>query len=282
VGRVKDLEGKVAVVTGAAGGIGRALARLCAEEGMKVVLADVEPAALTAAEVEARNGGAEVLGVLTDVSNPDDVERLARSTLDRFGAVHVLFNNAGVAMIGPALWETTVLDWNWILGVNLWGLIHGLRIFVPIMIEQAAECHIVNTASAAGLLATPGMGAYDATKAALIALSEALRQELALRQASIGVSVLCPGFVRTGIVDAARNRPTDLRNESWVETERRERHADELETLRRAVEDGMAPEKVAASAFRAIRNDRLHVFTDPRVREAWELRVRDILRGSDS
>lgn len=278
---MKQLADKVAVITGAASGIGRALSRRCATEGMKIVLADVEPAALTAAEVEARDEGARVLGVLTDVSRQKDVERLAERTLSRFGAVHVLFNNAGVGMIGPPLWESTLADWNWILGVNLWGLVHGLRVFVPIMLEQGTECQIVNTASAAGLTPQPGFGIYSTSKAAMIVLSETLQHELTLARAPIRVSVVCPGFVRTRMADAARNRPAELQNESWVESDRRAKYAGVREEYRRATEAGMPPEEVADQILSAIRQGRLHLFTHPEVRSALTLRVSNVLRSID-
>jgi len=276
---VKQLVGKIAVVTGAASGIGHALARRCVAEGMKVVLADIEAAALTAVEVRARDEGAAVLGVLTDVSNPKDLERLASKTLSRFGAVHLLFNNAGVGMIGPRAWECTLQDWNWILGVNLWGLIHGLRVFVPIMIEQATECHIVNIASAAGFVAPPGMGVYNASKAAVIALSETLQHELALVQLPIRVSVVCPGLVKTDIVDAARNRPAGLQNEPWVDMERREKHAAAEDELRQGAAAGIAADEVADQVMAAIGGGQYHVFTHPWIREVLERRVRNVIQG---
>jgi NAD(P)-dependent dehydrogenase (short-subunit alcohol dehydrogenase family) len=245
------------------------------------VLADVEPAALTAIEVEARGAGAPVLGVLTDVANLKDVERLAERTLAKFGAVHLLFNNAGVGTIGPSLWECTQADWNWILGVNLWGLIHGLRVFVPIMIEQSTECHIVNTASAAGLLSTPGMGICSASKAAVIAISETLQHELTQKGAAIRVSVVCPGSVQTRMVDASRTRPAPLRNESWVESERQTTHGEAQRKLRRATEAGMSPDELADQVLRAVVAEQLYVFTHPWVKTALELRVRSILHGTD-
>jgi NAD(P)-dependent dehydrogenase (short-subunit alcohol dehydrogenase family) len=278
---VQQLQGKVAVITGAASGIGRALSRRCAAEGMQVILADIEPAALTAVEVELRDAGASVLGVLTDVSKHEEVARLAARTLSRFGGVHLLFNNAGVGLIGPTLWETTLEDWYWILGVNLWGVVHGMRVFVPIMLEQGSECHIVNIASAAGLVPPPGTGIYNSSKAAVVALSETLQHELDLAGAPIRVSVVCPGFVRTRMVEAARNRPAGLRNESWVDSERRAKYGALEEEWRRATEAGMAAEQVADRILAAIRRKQLHVFTHPEVKSALALRSSNILRGVD-
>jgi NAD(P)-dependent dehydrogenase (short-subunit alcohol dehydrogenase family) len=277
--QLRDLEGKIAVITGAASGIGHALTRRCIAEGMKVVLADIEAAALTAVEVEAREAGASVLGVLTDVSNPKHLERLADRTLSSYGAVHLLFNNAGVGMIGPRVWEGTIEDWTWILGVNLWGVIHGLRAFVPIMIEQGTECHIVNTASAAGLVLPPGMGVYNASKAAVIALSETLQHELIRERLPLRVSVVCPGMVQTRLVDAERNRPSALKNDPCVEAERRSRCAAGEEELRKAAEQGLPAQSVAVEILTAVRESRLHVFTHSWVKETFEQRVDNLLRG---
>src|SRR3990172_1689938 len=185
---MKEFRDRVAVVTGAASGIGRALADRFGAEGMKVVLADVEEAALRQAEAELREKGVDVLGVRTDVSKPEELEKLAQQTLDAFGAVHVVCNNAGVAGAWGPTWANTLDDWNWIMGVNLWGVIHGVRTFVPIMLEQGDEGHVVNTASLAGLM--PGRGIYGVTKQAVVALSESLYNDLKVADAKIGVSVL--------------------------------------------------------------------------------------------
>jgi len=214
---VKEFKDKVAVITGAASGIGRGIARRCAQEGMKVVLADIEEKALTQTAREMKAGGASVLAVLTDVSKASDVEVLGQKTLDAFGAVHLLCNNAGVGT-GATIWESTLADWEWVIGVNLWGVIHGIRVFVPIMLEQDTECHIVNTASVLGLISSPYMGTYKVTKHGIVTLSETLYQELALRGAKIRVSVLCPMWVNTQLMEAERNRPAELRNDPAEET----------------------------------------------------------------
>ena len=165
---------RVAVITGAASGIGRGLARRCAQEGMQVVLADIEQAALAETEAELRALGASAIGVVTDVSNAGEVEALARKSLDAFGAIHLLFNNAGVGVV-RSVWESTLTDWEWVLGVNLWGVIHGVRVCVPIMLQQDTECHIVNTASIAGLVVGPGSSStYTVSKHGVVALSETL------------------------------------------------------------------------------------------------------------
>ena len=211
---MKEFKGKVAVITGAASGIGRGIAERCAQESMKVVLADVEKNALAQTAAEMHATGATVLAVLTDVSKASDVEVLAQKTLDAFGAIHVVCNNAGVDAIGSS-WESMLNDWQWVMGVNLWGVIHGVRVFVPIMLAQDTEGHIVNTASIAGLLPYhPLSASYHVTKHGVVALSEQLYHELAQRGAKVKVSVLCPGGVSTRIMDAERNRPTALQHAS--------------------------------------------------------------------
>src|SRR4051812_40433940 len=177
---MKDFKSRVAVITGAASGIGRALAERCASAGMKVVLADVEPGALAEAEASLRAGGGTTLAVRTDVSQAKDVEALAQQTLKAFGAVHLLCNNAGVATSGLA-WESSLPDWEWVLGVNLWGVIHGVRSFVPIFLAQGTECHIVNTASMSGLVSFPRCSLYGVTKHGVVTLSETLHHDLAER-----------------------------------------------------------------------------------------------------
>jgi NAD(P)-dependent dehydrogenase (short-subunit alcohol dehydrogenase family) len=196
---VDDFGGKTAVVTGAAGGIGYALCEAFAGEGMRVVMADVAPDRLdeAARKLEAAAGG-EVLAVPTDVTRWDDAERLAAAATERFGAVHVLCNNAGVQQDGYA-WEFTLEEWEWILGVNLWGTVHGIKAFLPGMIERGESGHVVNTASLGGLVTFPRISMYTAAKAAVIGFSEGLHNDLRERGAPIGVSVLCPGPVMSGL-----------------------------------------------------------------------------------
>ena len=256
---MRNFQGKVAVVTGAASGIGFGLAQRAAAEGMRVVLADIERTALAAAESELRQGGADVLAVATDVANAASVQALHDRALAHFGKVHLLCNNAGVGLGGPT-WELTLDDWNWILGVNLWGVIHGVRTFVPGMLAHGEEAHVVNTASMAGLLAGPYMSAYTATKHAVVGLTESLHHELGLVGGRVGVSVLCPGWVNTRIADADRNRPADL-SRTVDHSTRPERAA--MEAMgRAALASGMAPTAVADIVFAAIRERRFWIFTD--------------------
>ena len=271
---MQNLRGKVAVITGAASGIGRALADRCAQEGMNVVLAGINRANLAQVEDELKATGAAVLSVPTDVSKAADIEALARRTLDAFGGVHLLFNNAGVGGLGTTVWESTVADWEWVIGVNLWGVIHGIRVFVPIMLEQDTECHIVNTASILGLVSGPGSGVYKVTKHGVVSLSETLAGELAGRGAKIGVSVLCPGWVNTRIVDSARNRPAELRNPIAPASPEVEAA---VHARREAARAGMSPRLVADHVFQAVRTRQFYVLTHPDQNPLIQKRMDDIL-----
>jgi NAD(P)-dependent dehydrogenase (short-subunit alcohol dehydrogenase family) len=259
---MQDFEGKVAVVTGGASGIGLALARRFAREGMRVVVADVERAALdeaTAALADA-SGADNVLGVPTDVRDDDAVDALAVATFERFGTAHVLCNNAGVG-VGGLSWTVPPDRWRWAVDVNLLGVARGIRAFVPRMIEQG-EGHVVNTASAAGILTGPAMAPYFATKHAVVALSESLHFDLELTGASVGVSVLCPEWVRTNIADTERNRPSDV---APVESGPVPGVDVDPEMMRALIQGliagGMDPDDVAAQVVDAIRSGRFWILT---------------------
>ncbi|MGA9723493.1 MAG: SDR family NAD(P)-dependent oxidoreductase [Candidatus Binatus sp.] len=214
---MEDLKGKTAVVTGAASGIGKALAAKCCVEGMNVVLADVEEATLAKTRAELEQGGRKVISVVTDVSQPSALDELARRTLDAFGGVELLFNNAGVGA-GSTVWQSTLEDWTWVMGVNLWGVIHGIRTFVPIMLKQNRPAHIVNTASIAGLMRGHNSAPYAVTKHAVVALTEHLALEFARTRAPIKTSALCPSWVKTRIKESGRNRPASLLNKTERES----------------------------------------------------------------
>ncbi|WP_409175904.1 SDR family NAD(P)-dependent oxidoreductase [Brevibacillus fortis] len=272
---MNQFENKVAVITGAASGIGRALATRCAEEQMKVVLADVEVAALQRVEQELKAAGATVLAVVTDVSKEKDIQTLAQKTLDSFGAVHLLFNNAGVGA-GSTIWQSTLADWQWVMNVNLWGAIHATQIFIPMMLKQGTECHIVNTASLAGLESGPGNSIYRVSKHALVSLSETLYHELKMIQSKIGVSVLCPGFVQTQICDANRNRPAEYSKPGdIVEPSPMTTAIDQF--IRSGVEQGISPKEVADHTFLAIKSNRFYILPDPSYKETVRQRMEDIL-----
>ncbi|MCD6040613.1 MAG: putative oxidoreductase [Burkholderiales bacterium] len=264
---MKSLKGKVAAVTGAASGLGRAMALAFADEGMDVALADVED--LSAVEGEIRAKGVCAFSARVDVSKAADVEAFARGTLTELKGVHVVCNNAGVSPLG-AVWESSLADWQWILGVNLWGVIHGVRAFTPHLLAQD-EGHIVNTASVAGLISPPGMGAYNVTKHAVVALSETLHHDLRERGSKIGVSVLCPAYVPTGIAESERNRPPELKNPVEQPSARHE-------MLKKAVASGkLSAGDVARAVVAAVREERFYVLTHPRIKGAIQARMEDIL-----
>ena len=272
---MKDLKGKVAVVTGGASGIGRAMAERFAAEGMKVVLADIEEGALAAAEGEMKAKGATVASKRTDVSRGEDVEALAGFTIDTFGAVHVMCNNAGVG-VGGVTWQQTVKDWEWVLGVNLWGVIHGIRAFVPIMLQQGDECHVVNTASRAGLATRPWLAMYSASKHAVVALSESLYHELSLTGSKVKVSVLCPAVVNTRIGESERNRPETLRDAAGAGVPVQQAQAME-QAFRALLATGQPPEEVAAAVVEAIRGERFYIIPHEETKAWVATRLNDII-----
>ena len=263
---MEDFEGKVAVVTGAASGMGRAFAERFAEEGMKVVLSDVEEPALDAAVAELRQRELEVIGVVANVSDAAQVEALAEATLEAYGGVHVVCNNAGVAGDldfvrdrGVPLWEQSPRLWNWTFGVNVDGVLHGIRTFVPIMLAQDEPGHLVNTASMAGLLGGSAAGIYGATKHAVVRISEALYFQLRERDAKVNASVLCPGIINTRIFSSGRNRPDDL----WGEGE--QPSSDEVDSRIAEgdafFEHGLPPAQVAEQVLGAIRDEQFWILT---------------------
>jgi NAD(P)-dependent dehydrogenase (short-subunit alcohol dehydrogenase family) len=270
--RMEDLQGKVAVVTGGASGIGKAVAAKAAAEGMKVVIADIEEGALKDAERDLAAGGADVLAVVTDVAEAASVRELRDRAVDRFGTVHLVHNNAGIGLGGP-IWEVPESDWRWILGVNLWGVVHGVATFVPLFVEQG-EGHVVNTASIAGLATAPFLGPYNATKQAVVAISETLYKDLqAAGVTGVGVSVLCPGFVQTRIAESDRNRP------AWA-PERDLEGATEMRGAIQALVDGGIPTAtVADRVLDAVRTNTFYILTHPELDQAVRTRCEDILEG---
>lgn len=250
-----DLSGKVAVVTGGASGIGFGLAEAFAAEGMKIVLADIEAAALAEAAEKLRAAGADVHDVVTDVSVEDQVIDLATSTYGHFGTAHVVCNNAGVGGGAGLMWEIPQSGWDWAFGVNFWGVLHGIRAFVPRLVEQG-EGHIINTASIAGLKALPFMSPYTATKHAVVGISEALAFELALSGSSVKVAVLCPGFIRTRLMDSDRNWPADLGEPQRAED------SPMSEVIRALLDAGKEPSYLAQRVVSAVKTDRFFILSD--------------------
>ncbi len=260
---MQELKGKVAVITGGASGIGKAMAARFATEGMKVVLADIDEAGLRAVEAELAEGGTEVLTVTADTSLEPEVHALAAATIDRFGAAHVLCNNAGVVGKGDP-WRGSFSAWEWVVGINLYGVIHGIRAFLPIM-EDQGEGHIVNTASMAGLVALPGAAAYNVTKTGVVALSEGLFLELKAGGSPVGVSALCPGFVRTNLVEG--QKWSDRLGDEPAQTQSPIGQMVE-DMLRQGVVDGIDASIVADHVVNAIREERFWILTHPEMRHA--------------
>ena len=274
----ENFAGKTAVLTGAGSGFGLECARIGARLGMNLVLVDVQQDALDAAAAEMCAAGAQVLAQRVDVSDAAQMEQLGAAVLERFGAPHLVFNNAGVGA-GGLVWENSVKDWEWVLGVNLMGVVHGVRVFTPMMLAAAKKDpawrgHIVNTASMAGLLAAPNMGIYNVSKHAVVSLSETLYQDLALVTDQISASVLCPFFVPTGIMHSERNRPAALAAAQPTKSQLIGQAMSE-----RAVGSGrVTAAMVAQLVFDAVREQRFYIYSHPRALGSVQSRMEDLLQ----
>jgi NAD(P)-dependent dehydrogenase (short-subunit alcohol dehydrogenase family) len=276
---ITDFKNKTAVLTGAGSGFGLECARIGAKLGMNLVLADVQQDALDAAAAEVRAAGAEVLAMKVDVSQASQVEALGQAVLERFGAPHLVFNNAGVASVG-LIWENTAADWDWVLGVNLMGVIHGVRVFTPMMLAAAKadasyQGHIVNTASMAGLLNPPNMGVYNTSKHAVVSLSETLYQDLALVTDQVGASVLCPYFVPTGISQSHRNRPVQHLAAKPTQSQLIGQAMSD-----KAVGSGkVTAAEVSQKMFDAVAAGQFYIYSHPQMLAAVQTRLEDVLLG---
>ena len=275
---MQHLRDKVAVITGAAGALGMALAARFAGEGMRLALADVDAAALAAAEKQLKTAGAQVVSLPVDVSQLAEVKALAKLTLAAWGAAHIVCNNAGVAPLGP-VWEATSADWDWVLGVNLRGVINGVQVFTPLLLAQN-EGHIVNTASVAGLVSPPGMGAYAVSKHAVVALSECLYHDLLQTKTAVRCSVLCPAYFPSGIADSERNRPVRLQDGDKKDSGKSLARQAQEAGLRRAVQSGkMSADDIARATLQAVIEERFWILTHPKILGAVRMRMEDVLAG---
>ena len=253
---MQDLEGKVAVITGGASGLGLAMARRFGAAGMKVVIGDIETGALADAEASLHTAGVEAIGRRSDVAQSSDLEALADAAYERFGAVHILANNAGVGGSPGAMWELSEADWRWVIDVDLWSVIHGVRAFVPRMISSGEEGHVINTASVAGLITGAVGGPYTVAKFGVVALSEQLYFELGRAEHPIGVSVLCPGFVNTRIYDSGRNRQESYGQHGNEQSPEREELREALEAMRETM---IQPETIGDRVFDAVVENQLYI-----------------------
>ncbi len=273
---MNNLKGKVAVVTGGASGLGRAMALHFAREGMHVAIADIEQDKIDAVVAELKALGVKAIGAKTDVSKGEEVDALAKRVVSDLGGVHVVCNNAGVSPLGLA-WENTLADWQWMIGVNLWGVIHGVRAFTPLLLAQG-EGHIVNTASVAGLINPPNSAMYNVTKHAVVALTETLHHDLKEKKSNVGCSVLCPAYVPTGIADSERNRPATLANPASVQKSPEQLAKEAM--LQKAVRSGkLSADDIGAAVLAAVKEDRFYILTHPRIKGAIQARMEDILEG---
>lgn len=276
---ISDFKGKTAVLTGAGSGFGLECARIGAQLGMKLVLVDVQQDALDTARAELQARGAQVLSRRVDVASAEQMDALGQAVFERFGAPHFVFNNAGVGS-GGLIWENTVRDWEWVLGVNVMGVVHGVRVFTPMMLQAAAQDpdwqgHIVNTASMAGLLNPPNMGVYNVSKHAVVSLSETLYQDLQLVTHQVGASVLCPYFVATGIAKSERNRPGDRAEEPLTKSQQIQQAM-----TGKAVDSGkVSAADVAKLVFDAMSSNQFYIYSHPKAIGAVQTRLEDILQA---
>ena len=276
---ITDFKGKTAVLTGAGSGFGLECARIAAQRGMNVVLVDVQQDALDAAKAEVIALGAQTLAFKLDVASAEQMEAMGKEVYERFGAPHLVFNNAGVGS-GGLIWENTLKDWEWVMGVNVMGVVHGVRIFTPMMLaaagaDSAWRGHIVNTASMAGLLNAPNMGVYNVSKHAVVALSETLYQDLQLVTDQIGASVLCPFFVATGIAQSHRNRPEDLKGAKPTKSQL----IGQAMTGKAVGSGKVSAADVAQLVFDAVTANQFYIYSHPKAIKLVQTRMEDVLQA---
>lgn len=277
---MKEFKNKVAVITGAANGFGAEFAKECARREMKIVLADIDSENLKEVDKAVKAIGAETLAVTLDVTNYDEVQALADKTIERFGQVDLLINNAGVVVVGTA-WEVPVRDWDWIIGANVNGLVYGAKAFIPLMLRQDTEAYIVNVSSAAGLITAPGLSVYHTTKHAAVALSESMYYDLQAMNSKIKMSVFCPGFVQTDLHNSYRHRPEKFAANPEIDPYyASEAYKNSLEKAKYLIETGMPIDAIASTVFNAIEENKFYITTHPQYNPLIGLRVKNILEGN--
>ena len=275
---MKDFKGKVAVITGGANGIGFAVAKECAKKAIKIVLADIDGHDLKRAEKQLKAAGAEVLAVQMDVMKFKDMEMLAKMTLEKFKHIDLLFNNAGVVVAGPA-WLLSINDWKWIMKTNVGGAIHGEKVFIPIMLKQDTECHIVNTSSVAGLLDLNGMSAYHTSKFATVGLSESTYLDLQCQTDKIKMSVFCPGFIQTDLDNCERHRPKEYENDMNLPYYQSDVYEEEEKQKHKVIKGGIPIDTIGEVIFKAIEEEKFYILTHPKLNPLIALRVKNMFEG---
>ena len=275
---MKNFEGKVAVITGAANGIGFAVAKECVKREIKIVIADIDVVDLKKAEEKLKSQGAEVLAVEMDVMKYEDMEMLAKKAVERFGHVDLLFNNAGIVIAGPA-WKLSLNDWEWIMKANVWGAIHGEKVFIPLMLKQNTDCHIVNTSSVAGLLDLNGMSAYHTSKFACVGLSESTYLDLQCATDKIKMSVFCPGFIQTDLDNCERHRPEIYQNDMSQPYYQSPLYQEEEAQKHKVIKGGMPIDTIGATIFKAIEDEKFYILTHPELNPLIGLRVKNMFEG---
>ncbi|MBZ9607560.1 SDR family NAD(P)-dependent oxidoreductase [Clostridium estertheticum] len=275
---MKEFKGKVAVITGAANGIGLAVAKECARRGIKIVIADIDGRDLKRAEEQLKAEGAEVLAVEMDVMKFEDMEMLAKIALEKFQHIDLLFNNAGVVVAGPA-WLLSLNDWEWVMKANVWGIIHGEKVFIPIMLKQDTECHIVNTSSVAGLLDLNGMSAYHTSKFAAVGLSESTYLDLQCETDKIKMSVFCPGFIQTDLDNCERHRPDIYKNDMSQPYYQSDLYKEEEQKKHKVIKGGIPIDTIGATIFKAIEEEKFYILTHLELNPLIGLRVKNMFEG---
>ena len=275
---MKDFKGKVAVITGGANGIGFAVAKECARRAIKIIIADIDGNDLKRAEEQLKAEGADVLAVEMDVMKFEDMEILAKKALEKFQHIDLLFNNAGVVVAGPS-WLLSLNDWEWIMKANVWGAIHGEKVFIPIMLKQDTECHIVNTSSVAGLLDLNGMSAYHTSKFATVGLSESTYLDLQFETDKIKMSVFCPGFIQTDLDNCERHRPMIYENDMSQTYYQSDLYEEEEKQKHKVIKGGIPIDTIGEVIFKAIEEERFYILTHPELNSLIGLRVKNMFEG---